>query len=175
MWELPFGKERRFAQNLNPVMEGILGGWRLVGINTMTSGVPINLSYSPTTPFVVSTNPTYRPNLTGDPVTPSGQRTVLNYLNPATVEIPTDRSQPFGNAPRNVARADPFYQFDLGLHKNFGLGRDQTRIEARIEAFNVLNKTNFQSANGNRSSNAFGSITSTYAARQIQLGIKLYF
>ncbi len=175
VWELPFGKERRFAQDLNPVMEGILGGWRLVGINTMTSGVPINLSYTPAAAFNVSPNPTYRPNLTGDPVTPSDQRTIANYLNPATVEIPTDRSQPFGNAPRNVARADPFYQFDLGLHKNFGLGRDQTRLEARIEAFNVLNKTNFQSANGNRSSSAFGSITSTYPARQIQLGIKLYF
>ena len=25
----------------------MLGGWRLVGINTMTSGVPINLSYTP--------------------------------------------------------------------------------------------------------------------------------
>ena len=175
VWELPFGKERRFAQNLNPVMEGILGGWRLVGINTMTSGVPINLSYAPAAAFMVSPNPTYRPNLTGDPVTPSDQRTINNYLNPATVEIPTDRSQPFGNAPRNVARADSFYQFDLGLHKNFGLGRDQTRLEVRIEAFNVLNKTNFQSANGNRSSSAFGTITNTYPARQIQLGIKLYF
>ena len=39
----------------------------------------------------------------------------------------------------------------------------------------MLNKTNFGSANGNRSSNAFGTITSTYPARQIQLGIKLYF
>ena len=47
VWELPFGKGRRSRTNLNPVMEGILGGWRLVGINTMTSGVPINLSYSP--------------------------------------------------------------------------------------------------------------------------------
>jgi hypothetical protein len=91
------------------------------------------------------------------------------------VEIPTDRSQPFGNAPRNAARADPFFQLDLGLHKNFGLGRDQTRIEARIEAFNLLNKTNFGAANGNRSSSAFGTITSTSVARQIQLGLKLYF
>ena len=28
---------------MNPVMEGFLGGWRIVGINTATSGVPINL------------------------------------------------------------------------------------------------------------------------------------
>jgi hypothetical protein len=175
VWDLPFGKDRKFATNLNPVLEGVLGGWRVVGINTMTSGVPINLSYSPAAAFSVSGSPTYRPNLTGDPVTPSAERTINNYLNAATVEIPTDRSQPFGNAPRNAARSDPFFQLDLGLHKNFGLGRDQTRLEARVEAFNLLNKTNFSPANGNRSSSSFGSITSTSVARQIQLGLKFYF
>ena len=53
-------------------MEGILGGWRVVGINTMTSGVPVNLSYTPAPAFSVSGSPTYRPNLTGDPLTPDG-------------------------------------------------------------------------------------------------------
>ncbi len=175
VWELPFGRGRRFASGMNPVMEGILGGWRVVGINTMTSGVPINLSYSPASTFSVTGSPTYRPNLNGDPVTPEGQRTVANYLNPATVEIPTDRAQPFGNAPRNAARAYPFRQLDLGLHKNFGLGGSERRLEARVEAFNLLNHTNFGPANGNRSSSSFGSITSTAVARQIQLGLKIYF
>ena len=175
VWELPFGKDRRYGNSLHPVIEGILGGWRLVGINTMTSGVPINLSYSPAANAQVSGLPTYRPNLLGDPLTPADSRTINNYLNAAMVEIPTDRSQPFGNAPRNAARADRFRQFDLGLHKAFGLGREQTRIEARIEAFNVLNRTNFGPANGNRSSSAFGTITSTAPARQLQLGLKLYF
>ena len=173
VWELPFGQGRKYGTSLNPVMEGILGGWRVVGINTMTSGVPVNLSYSPATAFSVSGSPTYRPNLTGDPQT--ADWTKDNYLNPATVEIPTDRSQPFGNAPRNAVRAPAFYQLDLGLHKAFGLGRDQTRLEARIEAFNLFNRTNFGSPNGNRSSSAFGTITTTSAARQIQLGIKFYF
>ena len=173
VWELPFGQGRKYGASLNPVMEGILGGWRVVGINTMTSGVPVNLSYTPAAAFSVSGSPTYRPNLTGDPLTPDGG--ISNYLNPATVEIPTDRTQPFGNAPRNAVRAPAFYQLDLGLHKAFGLGRDQTRLEARIEAFNLFNKTNFGSPNGNRSSSAFGTITTTSAARQIQLGIKFYF
>jgi hypothetical protein len=173
VWELPFGRDRKYASSMNPVMEGILGGWRVVGINTMTSGVPINLSYSPAATSSVGGTVTYRPNLTGDPVTPNGG--VTNYLNTATVEIPTDRSQPFGNAPRNAARGTPFYQMDLGLHKSFGLRGDQRRIEARVEAFNLFNTTNFQTANGNRSSNAFGTITSAFPARQMQLGVKLYF
>jgi hypothetical protein len=153
----------------------VLGGWRVVGINMMTSGVPVNLSYSPAAAFSVSGSPTYRPNLLGDPLTPSDQRTILNYLNPATVEIPTDRTQPFGNAPRNAARAPAFYQFDLGLHKTFALGSQDRRLEARVEAFNLFNKTNFSAPDGNRSSSTFGRISSTYAARQIQLGVKLYF
>ncbi len=176
VWELPFGKGRRYAANMNPIVEGILGGWRVVGINTMTSGMPINLSYSPASASQVSGLPTYRPNLLGDPVTPDSERTnpTSNYLNAAMIQIP-DRSQPFGNAPRNAARADPFRQFDLGLHKAFGLGRDQTRLEVRFEAFNLFNTTNFQPANGNVSSSSFGTISSTFPARQLQLGVKLYF
>ena len=172
--DLPFGRNRRYAHDLNPVLDGVLGGWRVVGINTMTSGVPINLSYSPAAAFSVSGSPTYRPNLTGDPLTPADQRTINNYLNPDTVQIPTDRTQPFGNAPRNAARAHPFFQFDLGLHKNFGIGGDR-RIEARVEAFNLFNRTNFGPASANRSNSNFGAISSTYPARQIQLGIKMYF
>jgi hypothetical protein len=173
VFELPFGQGRKWAADMSPVMEGLLGGWRIVGINIAASGVPINLSYSPTSNFSVGGNVTYRPNLTGDPVTPNGG--VSNYLNPATVVVPTDQTQPFGNAPRNVARGTPFNQLDLGLHKSFGLQGDQKRIEARIEAFNVFNHTNFQTANGNRSSNAFGTITSAFPARQLQLGVKFYF
>jgi hypothetical protein len=173
VWELPVGQGRRYGTNFNPIVEGLLGGWRIVGINTMTSGVPVNLSYSPAGAFSVSGSPTYRPNLLGDPHTPDGG--IDNYLNRDTVEVPTDRTQPFGDAPRNAARAPAFYQFDLGLHKAFGLGRDQTRLEARIEAFNLFNTTNFGAPNGNRSANTFGTITSTSAARQIQLGLKFYF
>jgi hypothetical protein len=177
VWELPFGEGRRYAANLNPVLDAVLGGWRVVGINTMTSGVPINLSYTPATAASVSGSPTYRPNLTGDPVTPDSERTsrTENYLNPNTVVIPTDRSQPFGDAPRNAARSHAFFQFDLGLHKNLPLGRERTRLEVRVEAFNLFNRTNFAPANGNRSAGTFGAINSTFAARQIQLGVKLHF
>ena len=175
VWELPFGKDRRYASNMGAVLEGILGGWRLVGINTLTSGTPVNLSYSPAAAFSVSGSPTYRPNLLDDPVTPEDQRTISNYLNPAAVEIPTDRSQPFGNAPRNAARGPGFAQFDLGLHKAIGLGSDATRLEVRFEAFNLFNRSNFSTPNANRSNANYGTITSTSAARQIQLGVKVHF
>ena len=85
---------------------------------------------------------------------------------------PTDPSQPFGNAPRNTVRGPKFWQLDLAASKRFALG-GPAQFEFRLEAFNLLNRTNFRAPNGNRSAAAFGTITSTYDPRQLQLGFKL--
>ena len=171
--DLPFGRDRRWANDLGPILEGIIGGWRLTAINTMTSGLPVNLSYSPGSTFLVSGAPTYRPNVSGDIY---GDGSIDNYFNRDNVTVPIDRSQPFGNAPRNAARGPAIYNLDLGLHKSFGLGISDSRLEFRIEAFNALNKTNFGAPNGNRSSTDFGTIrTLSTSPRQIQLGVKVDF
>jgi hypothetical protein len=100
---------------------------------------------------------------------------VNTYLNRATVLLPTDTSHPFGNAGRNVARSHGFEEVDLGLHRNFPAWSESSHVEFRAEAFNLTNQTNFTAANGNLSSSGFGSITSTYPARQIQFAVKLVF
>jgi hypothetical protein len=175
VWDLPVGKGRRFGSSAPGLLQGAFGGWQFTAINTAASGLPINLTYSPTSQFQVSTAPNYRPNVTCNPVTPEGQRTTFNYLNRACVSLPTDPSHPWGNASRNSVRGYPFYQFDLGLHKQFGLWSEGSRLEFRAEAFNVLNQTNFQAPNSNISSSAFGSITTTFPARQLQFGAKILF
>lgn len=175
VYEFPFGHGRRWGAATNGFVDAVLGGWELTMINTATSGLPINLTYSPIAQFQVSSAPNYRPNITGNPVTPEGQRTTANYLNRATVQIPTDPSHPFGNAGRNNVRSHPFEQVDLGVHKQFRLWSESSRLDFRTEAFNLTNQTNFQAANSNISSGSFGSITSTYPARQIQFALKLLF
>jgi hypothetical protein len=175
VWDLPFGKGRSFGSNASGIVQGIFGGWRITAINTAASGLPVNLTYSPTSQFQVSTAPNYRPNVTCDPVTPQGQRTTNTYLNRACVSIPTDPSHPWGNATRNSIRSYPFYQTDLGLHKQFGLWSETSRLEFRAEAFNIFNLTNFQAPNSNIGSSSFGSITSTFPARQIQFAAKILF
>ncbi|MCU1260634.1 MAG: TonB-dependent receptor, plug, partial [Bryobacterales bacterium] len=94
VWDLPYGKGRSFGSNAPAAVQGVLGGWQFSAINTAASGLPINLSYNPTQQFSVSSAPTYRPNVSGNPVTPEGQRTTQNYLNRATVSVPTDPSHP---------------------------------------------------------------------------------
>lgn len=181
VWDLPFGHGRRWGKDTNAVVDAFIGGWTVSGINTMTSGAPVTLTYTPAASYQVSGiqqdfrgSNNYRPNVTGDPY---GDRNgTTGYFNPANVVIPADPSQVFGNAPRNSVSGPWFWQFDFVASKNFRLPiGSQTNLQVRIEAFNLFNRTNFLPPNGNRSSAAFGTITSAYDARQIQLGVKVTF
>ena len=177
VYDLPYGKGRKFGATAHPVVNAVLGGWRATMINTMSSGLPINLNYGPASRYSVSGYPTYRPNLLGDPMAPEAQRNIDNYFNKANVVIPVDpdHPNPFGNAGRNTVRTSSIYQTDLGLHKDFPLWSETRKIEFRSEFFNLFNKTNFQAANSTVSSSTFGTIRSTFPARIIQMALKFVF
>ena len=180
IYDLPYGKGRRFGSGAPRLMQGILGGWQLSAINTATSGQPVNLIYNVSSATSVSTLINYRPNVSGNPVTPEGRRikgptSMLNYLNPNTVSVPTNPSQTYGNAGRNSLRDYPFYQLDTGLHKGFALWSESSLLDLRLEAFNVLNQVNYGPPDSNRSNRSFGSITQAFPARQLQLAAKLIF
>lgn len=182
VYDLPFGRGRRYLAQLPGAVELVLGGWTLSGINLMRSGQTINLRYAPSPLASVTANlPSFlggvalRPNISGPVLAPDGERTIDNYFNKNNITIPSI-NQPFGNAGRNIARSHPFYQFDLGVQKNFALPLSEaSRIEFRAEFFNLFNKTNFGAANPDRSSGAFGTIRSTFPARQIQFALKVSF
>lgn len=174
IWDVPVGRGRRWGSSMKRAADLLVGGWRMTTINFMNSGVPVNLTYSPSSQFQVSGAPSYRPNLVGNPLVPEDQRSPARWLDAAAVVLPTDPSQPFGNAGRNAIYGPSFYQMNFGLHKDFAISESK-RIEFRSEAFNLLNKTNFNNPNGNRSSGAFGTITSTQQARQIQFALRFVF
>ncbi|HZF39040.1 MAG TPA: TonB-dependent receptor, partial [Blastocatellia bacterium] len=184
VYDLPFGKGRKFVSGLGNYADAVIGGWRLTLINTMTSGLPVNLTYSAGSAFQVGSSLTYRPNLTGQPLILDSDDP-NRYLNPAAVIAPTDRSKPFGNAGRNIVSGPSFFQTDLGLHKSFPVWKERTKLEFRMEAFNLFNHTNFTApdsnvsnitldANGNNTG-SFGKITSAFPARQIQFALKLTY
>jgi hypothetical protein len=173
VWALPFGR------NASPLVDALIGGWQLAGINRINAGEPVTLTYTPGATFVVSgiaqdfrgAN-NYRANVSCDPMASGDDRTISNWFNRSCVSVPTDPSQPFGNAGRNSVRGPNFWQLDLAVSKTFGIAGPM-KFEFRLEAFNLLNHTNFRAPNGNRSAGAFGTITSTYDPRQLQLGFKL--
>jgi len=194
--DLPFGHGRRWGNAAPGWQQQLIGGWQLTGINIVTSGVPINLTYTANTNQVVSTTSSVyalRPNLVTTANAVYGSSLVktasaLNgFLNPAAVSGPTG-AQLFGNAGRNNLRGPAFGQLDLAAHKKFSLLTDRQTLEFRVEAFNVLNATNYispsanigtVSATGVLSPNAsfgtFSGSTSVFPSRQVQLALRLAF
>lgn len=181
VWSLPFGRGRKYGNDIPALVDGFIGGWQLSGIFTMRSGRTVNLVYNTSGPTPVTSGlPTFlggvrlRPNLSGDPELPADERTIDRYFDTSLVTLPV-ATAPFGDAPRNAVRGPAFYQLDMRVQKRFPLSSSGVAIEFQFEGFNVLNRTNFGAPNGDRSSNAFGTIRSTFAARQLQLAAKVIF
>ncbi len=180
--DLPIGRGRWLGTEMPKVLDAIVGGWRLSGVNTMTSGQPINFRLP--TSNVTNNLPTFlggvaiRPNATCDPVN-RGTRTnpTREYFLPVGVCLTAPTlSSPFGSAGRNIARSNKYFNLDFALEKEFKLPiNDYTKLEIRGEFFNALNKTNFQAANSDITSGNFGVISSTFPARQVQVAIKVTF
>src|SRR5262249_21667366 len=120
VWSLPFGRGQRWGSGVSRALDYLVGGWQLAGINTVTPGEPVTLTYSPNAAFQVSgiqqdfrgAN-NYRPNIIGDPYAPAGQQSIRNWFNKNNVVLPSDPSLPFGSAPRNDVRGPNFWQLDF--------------------------------------------------------------
>jgi hypothetical protein len=179
VFALPFGRGQRWASDVPAIVDAFIGGWQLAGINSLFAGEPVTFTYAPGATFLVSgitqdfrgAN-NYRPNVTCDPYAQGDAQTINNWFDRNCVSVPTNPSQPFGNAKRNTVRGPKFTSFDLAASKRVPVG-GPAHLELRLEAFNLFNRTNFRAPSGVRSAGAFGTITSTYDPRQLQLGIKL--
>ncbi len=180
--DLPVGRGRAYLNDASALVDAALGGWQVAGINSVYAGETVTLRYNPTPAQQVSgiqqdfrgAN-NYRPNVTGDVLAPENERTVRNWFNRNNVVIPTDPSQPFGNAPRNGVRGPLVWQVDLVLSKRFALPWRTSNVEFRSEFFNLFNRSNFRAPDGNRSNAGFGTITQTFDPRIVQFGLKWNF
>lgn len=186
VYDLPYGHGRHWGSSSGRLLNTALGGWQLTLVNTMTSGSPININYSlaSSNSMYVSDLVTYRPyRVAGQSIygtTKTKTASALSgYFNPNAFVLPTaatvSSADPWGNASRNLARSNAFYQADLGLHKAFPLWSDSSNIDFRAEAFNVLNKVNYMGANATFGGSSFGQITNAFPARQLQLAAKFIF
>ena len=186
--DLPFGRGRHFGENAPGWQQAVLGGWQLSAINLMTSGLPINLTYAPNAQYAVSsTSAAYsvRPNLVSTAGAVYAPRSswvktksaLSGTLNAKEVTVPTP-NQYFGTAGRNDLRGPSFAQLDLAAHKTVPLWSESSKLEFRMEAFNVLNATNFQQPDSAITDGAsFGTYTAAnaYPARQVQVALRLNF
>ncbi len=61
-YELPVGKGKRFGSNMNPLLNGVIGGWKVQFIGNYSSGTPF--ASPPTAPLLATNLSTNRAQLT---------------------------------------------------------------------------------------------------------------
>ena len=184
VYELPFGRGKKFANGVEGIRNTLISGWSTNSIVTLQSGFPFTpqLSYNPSNdgdtrnpvrPFV---NPDFTgPIVTGNPT---------QWYNPAAFLAPPANSGFFGNLSRNSVIGPGLATWDFSAIKNTLISERWT-VQFRAEIFNLLNRANFNTpnlitftpptaANPTGVSGTAGAITSTATtARQVQFGIKV--
>lgn len=163
VYQLPYGKDRRFGSHLNPVVNAVIGEWDLSGILRFQSGQPVGI---------------------GRPAVNNGQSAKID--NP-TIDRWFDTSV-FSVAPAftfgtvgpylSDVRTDGIQNLDTVLTKNFNFALKDRNINTqfRAEFYNLTNTPQFGSPTTTVSSQNFGKVTSQFnAPRSIQFGLKIKF
>jgi hypothetical protein len=175
VFELPFGKGKKFAGEVPTAVDYIIGGWQVNTITTVQTGSP--LSVRGANNFALGW-----PNLVKDPTLFGEDRGVSKWFDTTAFANPPDFV--VGNAPRTLpnTRGPGMVNVDASMFKNFRIIEGKV-LEFRAEAFNFLNHVNLNNPGTSFSPNrqgvntnaAFGVITSSMKARSIQLGLRLTF
>ena len=162
-----------------------LGGWEIAGIVTFQSGLPFSPATSSWDPaglgLIAPPLTVARPNVLCDP-NANAPRTFLQWYNTACFQSnPTVNSGIVnvpGNGSRGAINGPPTKRFDFSLFKNIPFGKEggSTKLQLRMEMFNVFNHTNFRGiASTNVTSTLAGQINTVRDPRTIQIGAKLFF
>jgi hypothetical protein len=179
VYELPFGSGKRLHPS-NRVLNGIASGWRVAGIQTYTSGAPINLLSGELVDGAGGTYdwPTHvlgqRSTIVGcggvNPNSPTGGQ----YLNPAAfVQAAPYTYGDLSTLPNT--RNCPYYDEDLSFQKLTKV-REHFAVLFSADFSNLLNRHTFTGLQTNVSeTGAFGRFTSATDPRITQFHLKLEF
>lgn len=171
LYELPFGKGRKFGANSPGLLDAVIGGWQFNGITTFQSGTPLTITANNTAGLF---NPLTRPNTNGRDANLSGKvdERLNRYFDTSVYSQPAAFT--FGNVGPTVnIRNDGIKNFDLSLFKQFR-PIERLAVQFRVEALNAFNTPRFGSPNTSVTSTTFGQITTqANAPRQLQFGLKL--
>ena len=111
-----------------------------------------------------------RPNVSGN--AGAANQGPTQWFNTAAFSMPAFGT--FGNAGRNILEGPGYQNVNLALLKLVPL-RGRTSLQLRAEAFNLLNRTNFDLPDNFFASPTFGQILSAASPRHIQFGVRFAF
>jgi len=167
LYELPFGKGKKYGSGWSRPVDILLGGWQLNGIFTAASGLP----------FSVFSGSPERANLVGQ-VQILGN--TQEYFTTSAFAAPLQNSSGVyvapGTAGRNILTGPRYIDGDISVFKDFTL-YERMKLQFRSEFYNIANHPHFLNPDSNLGDGTFGVINSTVQAseRQIEFALRLTF
>lgn len=178
-YDLPFGRGQKFGSGVSRAMNFVIGGWRMAGIFTLTSGRPFTVfSGQNTSSNVVNSladcNGCTRKDGAAFTDPTSGFVFYFDQAQRNKFSIPAAGS--IGNTARNFFESSRFVNFDTSFAKHLQFS-DKYNLEIRADATNLTNTPTFGFPTTTYNSATFGRIRDTVlsSSRKIQLGARFYF
>lgn len=191
IYQLPFGKGRRYGSGISRVTNLFVGGWEISGVWSTQTGMfltpfwtgddPVGIAYTDSdTPASV----TLRPDILKDPNLPSGQQSVNRWFDTTAFAAPAAGS--FGTSGKGVIKGPGVNVWHVGFHKDF-IFSERTRLRWEMTAINFFNHPNWANPGTDITDDTgFGVITSAggatsgstgdrASARAFRMGLRLQF
>jgi hypothetical protein len=183
-YNMPFGRGKHFAGNINRAADAAIGGWEFTGIGTFQQGFPFSVLASDTNNMLMTQ--TQRADYTAANKTAGFKKSTTKWFDTAAYSQP--KAGVFGTSSRNGLREPGISNWDLGLVKYVDL-TSRAKFQFRVETFNTFNHTQWgvdpstagtsgpgtSAAVTSVSGGNFGHITSARPPRVIQFGGKITF
>ena len=173
VYHLPFFLKERSIRGY------ALGNWEFSGIVGYGSGqflTPNTSAVDPAGQGLLATGTTAgtpRPDYVSNPNV-GAPHSFLSWFNKAAfVPVPAGQFRP-GTASNGSIIGPGYEDWDVSLYKNVPFGEERN-IQFRFETFNVFNHTNFGNISTVTTATNYGQVTSTGAARVLQLAAKVTF
>ncbi|HLX43390.1 MAG TPA: carboxypeptidase regulatory-like domain-containing protein [Bryobacteraceae bacterium] len=172
LWDIPGPRTG------NKLVTRVLGGWELSGIVTAETGLPFSV-YAGKDVSQTALNADRGVYLGGAALgdTACHSAPCVGWINPAAFALPAAGT--FGNVGKGAMTGPGMFNWDMGVFKNIPI-TERWRAQLRGEFFNTFNHSNFTSASNNYptqslSSAGFGTITTAYDPRILQVALKVTF
>jgi len=180
VYDLPFGKGKRFGSNLNSVVNAVVGNWSVNPIVSLHTGFPLALYNFGDDPTGTGSRG-LRPDCNGKSHV-FGRKPSLDAKTGAftgfqwfdSTAYTASPVGEFGNCPAQGPIRGPGYaDVDLSLQKDFHV-TERMKVQFRTDFINTFNRVNLN-APATALGNSMGLINTSQDPRNIQLALKLYF
>ncbi len=182
IWELPFGRGRRFGSQWHRALDLVAGGWSVSGIYQWQSGRPLTLSANSFSYYyngdINQLTTSYSTDGVDRPVfdtsgfyfddIPEAQR-----RNDPRIQL-AQNYKTLPSRPTNL-RAQALNYMDVSFVKRFEI-TSTVRAQLHLEVYNALNQVFFTNPNLDPRNQNFGVVTSQNNLPQnLQIGFRLFF